>query len=111
MLTLSTKYLQLEADAHRGTGGVSSENREHGFRPAFQNTDTGETFPSRFADGRLAPFHLLDGLPEHLVLARDRYGRASRVIGSIVSGFLRDEIFYTRSQAAALLKEELPATA
>jgi hypothetical protein len=110
MLTLSTKYLQLEAAAHRRTGGVSCENRELGFRPAFQDTRTGETYPSKFADGRPAPFHLLDGLPENLVLARDRYGRASRVIGTIVAGFLREGIFYTRAQAAALACEESAVT-
>jgi hypothetical protein len=110
MLTLSTQYLQLEAAAHRGTGGVSCENRTLGFRPAFRDTETGETYPSRFADGRPAPFHLLDGLPEHLVLARDRYGRDSRVIGTIIAGFLRDGIFYTRSEAAALALAAAPAT-
>lgn len=105
MLTLSTRYLQMETAAHRGTGGVSAENRELGFKPAFRDTSTGETYLSTFADGRPAPFHLLDGLPESLVLARDRYGRASRVIGSIVSGFLRDGVFYTRAQAAELVAE------
>jgi hypothetical protein len=110
MLTLSTKYLQAEADAHRGTGGVSCENRELGFKPAFQDTRTGETYPSKFADGRPAPFHLLDGLPEELVLARDRYGRASRVLGTIVAGFLRDGMFYTRAQAAAVVGEECMVT-
>jgi hypothetical protein len=110
MLTLTTQYLHLEAAAHQGTGGVSSENRSLGFRPAFQDTRTGETYPSTFADGRPAPFHLLDGLPEDLVLARDRYGRASRVIGSIVAGFLREGIFYTRAQACAVVSERSPIT-
>jgi hypothetical protein len=110
MLTLTTQYLHLEAAAHQGTGGVSSENRALGFRPAFQDTRTGETYPSTFADGRPAPFHLLDGLPEDLVLARDRYGRASRVIGSIVAGFLREGIFYTRAQASAIVGEQSPIT-
>jgi hypothetical protein len=43
-----------------------------------------------------------------LVLARDRYGRASRVIGSIIAGFLRDGIFYTRAQASAIVCEQAP---
>lgn len=111
MLTLSSRYLQLEAAAHRGTGGVSAENRRLGFRPAFQDTDTGQTYPSTFADGRLAPVHILDGLPEPLVLARDRYGRASRVPGTIIAGFLRDGTFYTRTEAAALVRAESAAMA
>ncbi len=104
MLTLSSRYLQMETQAHRGTGGVSAENRELGFRPAFRDADTGQTYPSTFADGRPAPFHVLDGLPEPLVLAHDRHGRICRVRGSIVAGFLRDGIFYTRAEAAALVE-------
>jgi len=106
MLTLTTRYLQLETAAHRGTGGVSAENRKLGFRPAFRDERTGETFLSTFADGRPAPFHILDGLPEQLVLAHDRYGRVSRVLGSIVAGFVRDGMFYTRAEAGALVEEE-----
>ncbi len=106
MLTLSSRYLQLETAAHRGTGGVSTENRELGFQPAFQDTATGSIYRSTFADGRPAPFHILDGLPESLVLARDRHGRISRVVGSIVAGFLREGAFHTRTQAAALVREE-----
>jgi hypothetical protein len=111
MLTLSSRYLQMETAAHRGTGGVSAENRALGFRPAFHDTATGETYPSTFADGRPAPFHVLDGMPETLVLARDRYGRISRVIGSVVAGFVRDGIFYTRAQAAALVNDPAAETA
>ena len=106
MLTVSSRYLQLETAIHRGTGGVSAENRQLGFRPAFRDTDTGQTYLSTFADGRPAPFHVLDGLPELLVLARDRHGRISRVLGTIVAGFLRDGAFYTRAEAAALVGEE-----
>ncbi|MGH8664437.1 MAG: hypothetical protein ACREUX_09230 [Burkholderiales bacterium] len=106
MLTLSSRYLQLETASHRGTGGVSAENRQLGFRPAFRDTDTWQIYLSTFADGRPAPFHVLDGLPEPLVLARDRHGRISRVLGTIVAGFLRDGTFYTRAEAAALVGEE-----
>ena len=111
MLTLSSRYLQIETAAHRGTGGVSAENRKLGFRPAFRDTATGETYLSTFADGRPAPFHVLDGLPEPVVLARDRYGRISRVLGSIIAGFLRDGMFYTRAEAAALVCDEAPEMA
>ena len=106
MLTLSSLYLQMESTAQRGTGAVSAENRHLGFSPAFRDTDSGETYLSTFADGRPAPFHILDGLPEPLVLARDRRGRISRVLGSVVAGFVRNGIFYTRPEAAALASEE-----
>ena len=109
MLTMSTRYLQLETEAHRGTGGVSVENHGLGFRPAFMDRDTGATYPATFRDGRPAPFHILDGMPDELVVARDRRGCVSRVVGSVVAGFLRDGIFYTREQAAAAVSEALLA--
>jgi len=105
MLTLSTRYLQLESEAHRGTGGASEGNKAFGFRPGFLDTHTGITYEARFADGRPAPFHVLDGIPDALVIARDRRGNVSQVVGSIVAGFLRDADFYTREEAAALVAD------
>lgn len=105
MLTLSTRYLQIEAATHRGTGGVSQENRAFGFRPAFRDTRTGYTYESRFPDGRLAPVHILDGIPDDLVLARDRRGAVSQVVGTMIAGFLRGHEFFTREEAAAALAE------
>jgi hypothetical protein len=101
MMTLSKRYLELELAAHRGTGGVATENRHLGFLPAFKDSQTGNVYPSKYADGRAAPFHVLDGLPDDVVVARDRYGRASQVVGSIIAGFVLHGRFYTRDQAAA----------
>lgn len=101
MLTLSKRYLELEQAAHRGTGGVSSHNRHLGFVPAFMDTRTGKVYACTFADGRPAAFHLLDGLPDELVVARDRHGRPSHVVGTVIAGFSLDGRFYTRDQAAA----------
>jgi hypothetical protein len=100
MLTLSKRYLQLESEAHRGTGGASEGNKALGFRPGFLDTHTGISYEARFADGRAAPFHLLDGIPDELVVARDRRGNVSQVVGTIVAGFLRGGFFYTREEAA-----------
>lgn len=101
MLTLSRRYLELEQAANRGTGGVSSDNRHLGFVPAFMDTRTGRVYPCMFGDGRPAAFHVLDGLPDDLVVARDRYGRPSHVVGTVIAGFSLDGRFYTRDQAAA----------
>ena len=101
MLTLSKRYLELEQAANRGTGGVSSENRHLGFVPAFTDTSSGKLYVCSFADGRPAAFHVLDGLPDELVVARDRYGRPSHVVGTVIAGFAVDGRFYTREQAAA----------
>jgi len=101
MLTLSKRYLELEQAANRGSGGVSGDNRHLGFVPAFMDTSTGNVYPCAFADGRPAAVHVLDGLPEELVVARDRYGRPSHVVGTVIAGFSLDSRFYTREQAAA----------
>ena len=95
--------LAIENARYRGTGAVSEENRCRGFRAAFMDRETRAVHIVRFADGRTAPCHVLDGLPAELVLARDAVGRVKRVKASVVSGFVRDGRFYTREEAAALL--------
>src|SRR3984893_4676569 len=101
--TLTDQLLELETAKFRGTGGVSDNNRCLGFQPAFIDRETGTVYLSRFPDGRLAPCHLLDGLPAELVRARDEQGRVTRVKSSVESGFVHDGRFYTRDEAAALL--------
>lgn len=97
---LSTLALQRENREFRDTGGRSEENRALGFRPAFKDVASGAVYPSRFADGRPAPFHLLDGLPEEVIVQREPGGRVGRVKDSIVSGFILNGQFYTRDEAA-----------
>jgi hypothetical protein len=67
------------------------------------DVETRAVYPSRFADGRMAPFHILDGLPDELVLARSACGRVAAIKPSVISGFLRAGRFYTRDDAAALV--------
>src|SRR5947209_5681419 len=100
---LTNASLEVETAYYRGTDGVSENNRGLGFQSAFIDRETCTIYLSRFADGRLAPFHLLDGLPAELVLARDEEGHVTRVKASVVSGFMRNERFYTRYEAAAML--------
>ena len=84
------------------TRGVSRNNRSAGFIPGYLNTTTSERVPSRFADGSLAPVHLLDGLPEGWIAERDRDGHVTRTHAGIIAGFLRDGRFFTREEAARL---------
>ena len=93
--------LKTENQVYWGTGGRSEENRSSGFRPAFMDMQTSQVYPSRFPDGRPAPFHLLDGLPDDVVMVRDVSGRVASVKSSVVSGFLRMGRFFTREEAAA----------
>lgn len=100
---LTARTLRRENRVFRGTGGVSAENRSQGFVPAFLDTRTGCVYRACFADGRPAPMHLLEGLPPTLVLTRDVNGRVTTIQPSVMAGFLRDDQFYTREQAAALV--------
>jgi hypothetical protein len=88
---------------YAGTCGVSGENRRYGFRPAFMDLETAAVYLARFADGRPAPFHLLDGLPDELVLSRDAAGRIAELSPCVISGFEQDGRFYTRDEAAQAL--------
>ena len=102
---ISAKTLQRENGTYHGTGGVSQGNRSFGFRPAFFDGETAAVYLSCFADGRPAPFHLLDGLPDEVVLSRNPTGRVAAVKLTLVSGFVLDGCFYTREQAASKVAE------
>lgn len=98
---LTRALLRQENLAFVGTGGVSEANRRRGFLPAFYDVATGRAEIARFADGRPAPMHVLDGLPEEWVVERDAAGRVRAIKSSVISGFIRGAYFYTRDQAAA----------
>ena len=97
---LTSQCLRKENRAYRGTGGVSAGNRTSGLIPAFCDTATGRVEPSRLADGRLAPMHLLVGLPADWVVARAEDNTVLAIKATVVAGFLRANVFYTRAQAA-----------
>ena len=97
--------LRQENLEHLGTGGRSQENARLGFEPAFYDFATQKIYPSRFADGRPAPVHVLDGLPEEVVVDRIASGRVTSVKATVISGFVRNGFFYTRSAAARASRE------
>jgi hypothetical protein len=97
---MSHNRLVKENLAFAGTGGVSSGNRSQGFQPAFYDTESGLVHPACFTDGSPAPMHLLDGLPDQWVKERLPSGRVAVVKESVIAGFLREGLFYTRDQAA-----------
>jgi len=103
---LSEDELRRQTTELKGTGGTSADNRHRGFLPAFRDTMTGKVYPSRHADGRPACVHLLEGLPADLVIERDGDGAVRAVKGSLQPGFTRDGCFYTREEAAMLVKGE-----
>ena len=87
-------------ESYRGSGGRSEENRDYGFRPAFFDYASQKLYLSRFVDGNPAPMHLLDGLPDEVVVDRTPSGRVLRIRASLVAGFERKGMFYTRKAAA-----------
>jgi hypothetical protein len=102
---MTKSQLKRENSVHLGGGGRSQENSGLGFRPAFFDFATQRIYPSRFADGRLAPFHLLEGLPEEVVIDRAPNGRVVAAKATLISGFVRDGFFYTRTAAARAAQE------
>jgi hypothetical protein len=95
--------LQEENACWDGTAGVSAANRRYGFHPAFLDTRAGTVYLSRFADGQPAPFHLLDGLPEELVIRRTTRGCLAALRRGVISGFVLAGSFYTRAEAIQLI--------
>ncbi len=96
---LSTELLKNQNTVFDGTMGVSRNNREAGFVPAYFDRASGLAVVSRFADGRPAPVHVLDGLPEEWITQKDATGRVTKVRAGVIAGFLRDGCFYTREEA------------
>ena len=84
---------------YTGTGGVSANNRDQGFLPAFLDTETGTVYRSRFANGMPAPIHVLTGLPENLVESHEKSNTSLSIKNSVISGFMRGETFYSREEA------------
>lgn len=97
---MTNSVLAQETASFQNSGGVSAENRSFGFHPAFMDAETERVFASSFADGRRAPFHLLDGLPNDVVLERNAAGRVVAVKSSVIAGFVHQGRFYTRDEAA-----------
>ncbi|MGH8673085.1 MAG: hypothetical protein ACREVG_02110 [Burkholderiales bacterium] len=97
---MSRNVLAEESNAHAGTPGCSQRNHGLGFRPAFLDFATMTVHLSRFFDGRPAPFHILDGLPDEVVIVRDWDGRGIAAKSTLISGFERDGYFDTRAAAA-----------
>ncbi len=77
--------------------GPAGTARRFGFSPAFLDWATMRIHPARFADGTLAPYHCLDGLPDEVVLHRLRGGRVLLAKATLISGFERGGFFYTRT--------------
>ena len=97
---LSDERLGRESRQFTGSGGLSEQNRAYGFIPAFYDTQSRKAMASCFANGTLAPIHVLEGLPQEWVRQRGPSGRVVVAKDSVIAGFLYQGKFYTREQAA-----------
>lgn len=100
---LTNKLLEKENLHFRGSGGVSQQNHCEGFIPAFRDVETGRVEVSRYANGNLAPLHILEGLPGEWIEERNASGDVVALKASVVSGFLKSGYFYTREEAVAYI--------
>jgi hypothetical protein len=83
---------------HAGTDPGLATLHALGFRPAYYDCATCTMHPSLHADGSPAEDHVLDGLPDAVVVIRccDRVIAAK---ASLMAGFERNGYFYTRASA------------
>ncbi|MFL1465778.1 hypothetical protein ACQUWM_03990 [Marinobacter sp. DUT-3] len=93
-------FLVKENQQYAGTGGLSENNAHARFVPAFKDSYTGQVEISRYRDGRPAPFHLVDGLPEEWITNRDLASNVVELKATVISGFVRLGRFFTRQEAS-----------
>ena len=89
----------------KGTMGVSLKNGSSGFIPAFRDESTGRVELARFRNGQVAPMHVIAGLPADWATGYDEDGDVSAVKTTIVAGFVRDEVFFTRDEACEACRD------
>lgn len=97
---LCKSQLQVENDSFAGTTGVSELASSKRFIPAFKDSESGRVELSCFASGAPAPVHVLEGLPVDWATRVDDEGRPAELKTTIISGFIREGVFYTREEAA-----------
>lgn len=95
---LSKQVLEQENHDFEPTGATSKACKKSGFVPAFYDTRSKRSVISRYANGKPAPIHLLDGVPVEWVAEYDTEGHVATLRPGVISGFLRAGRFYTREQ-------------
>ena len=103
---LSTQSLKHQNREFKETGGISSNNRQLQFVPAFKDTETGEVCTICNPDGSPSLIHNLNAAPRSWIVQQDASGRVLALKGTIVAGFVLDQIFYTRQQAADYVAQQ-----
>ena len=94
--------IAVTAESHRfhGTCGESVVACRHEFVPAFRDNADGRVELARLPNGKPAPMHLIAGLPRAWATRCDEGGNVLELIDSVVAGFVKNDRFYTREEAA-----------
>ncbi|MBL0141647.1 MAG: dihydroorotase [Betaproteobacteria bacterium] len=88
----ATQVMEAEIERHHDTLHAV------GFRPSFYDHASCTLYPSRHADGSPADNHVLDGLPDEVVVVR-ACNRVLAVRMTLVAGFERGGYFFTKAAA------------
>lgn len=99
---MNQNTLRRENDDFQGTPGVSENNRHARFQPAFQDLSTGHVEVSRLKTGEPAAVHIISFLPMDWAEIMDGDGHILALKPDVVSGFVRDGVFYTREELAGV---------
>ncbi len=99
---MDSRTLQIENDDFAGSRGVSKNNSQFGFRPAFLDRKTGRVELARLKDGSPAMMHTIRWLPADWAETRNTDGSILSLRTGIISGFVNGGAFYTREEAAEL---------
>jgi hypothetical protein len=102
MSTTIQSRLDNENVQYANSGGISQNNSAEHFVPAFKNVHTGEIALSRYSNGKSAPFHLIDGLPDSWL---SKEGNHKDLEEFIISGFVRFGRFFDRQEAADFIEQ------
>jgi hypothetical protein len=89
------------SDEYIGTCGESATAKKVKFLPAFRSSLDGRIERARFPNGQPAPMHLIGGLPQEWAVRCDLEGCVLEISEDIEAGFVRDDRFYTREEAAS----------
>ncbi|MFV2060008.1 MAG: hypothetical protein ACC653_04940 [Gammaproteobacteria bacterium] len=108
--TFTDSTLARESMKYHGTGGASQGNSDYGFLPAFRDTSSDTIYLSRYSDGRLAKVHILDGMPDNLIVSTEE-GHVKAVSKSVIAGFVLNGVFYTRAEAANVVSTNVSKSA
>lgn len=97
---MENRRLAIQASDYPGARSVPHHVADAGLTPAFLDKRTGRIEIARTRVGLPASTHVIDWLPREWAKSVTDKGRVSSLRPEIISGYIRDGIFYTREEIA-----------